>query len=128
MLLLTAVTTSFAIDSPITWLLALLRKKILNGKKKGSVSCQRHNCITERKYILKSWLNGALSNLVLWKVSLPTAGGFGTRSSFKVSSNPNHFSTLWFCDPIWSHDHGKLWNTPFSLFVIFSALGIFYLM
>lgn len=36
---------------PITVLLALLKKKTLNGKKNCSVSYQRHSCITERKYI-----------------------------------------------------------------------------
>jgi len=29
--------------------------------------------------LFKAGLDGALSNLVQWKVSLPTAGGFGTR-------------------------------------------------
>jgi len=29
--------------------------------------------------VFKARLDGALSNLVYWKVSLPTAGGVGTR-------------------------------------------------
>ena len=40
--------------------------------------------------VFKSRLDGALSNLVWWKVSLPMAEGVGTRWSLKVPSNPNH--------------------------------------
>jgi len=40
--------------------------------------------------VFKARLDGALSNLVWWKVSLPMAGWTGNRMIFKVPSNPNH--------------------------------------
>jgi len=39
--------------------------------------------------VFKARLDGALSNLVWWKVSLPMAGGL-ERGVCKVPSNPNH--------------------------------------
>jgi len=39
--------------------------------------------------MFKARLNGALSNLISWKVSLPVAGGWND-IIYKVSSNPNH--------------------------------------
>ena len=39
--------------------------------------------------VFKARLDGALSNLVQWEVSLPVAGGHNWMG-FKVSSNPNH--------------------------------------
>jgi len=52
--------------------------------------------------VLKARLDGALSNLGWWKVSLPMAGGWN-QMIFKVPSNPNHSmkgKTLPWCDPI----------------------------
>ena len=43
--------------------------------------------------VFKAGLDGALSNLVWWKVSLPMAGGWN-QVIFKVPSNPNHFMVL----------------------------------
>ncbi|KAK4831685.1 hypothetical protein QYF61_018682 [Mycteria americana] len=43
--------------------------------------------------VFKGRLDGALSNLMEWKVSLPIAGGWTSLSS-KVPSNPNHSMIL----------------------------------
>jgi len=43
--------------------------------------------------VFKARLDGVLSNLVSWKVSLPMAGGLD-RVIFKVPSNPNHSMIL----------------------------------
>jgi len=45
--------------------------------------------------VFKARLDGALSNLVWWKVSPPMAGGL---MIFKVPSNPNHSMILCFYD------------------------------
>lgn len=47
--------------------------------------------------LLKVGLDGALSDLVLWKVPLPTAGGLELGNPYKVPSN----SVLEFCMCIW---------------------------
>jgi len=44
--------------------------------------------------VFKARLDGALSHLVQWKVTLPMAGGVGTRWSLEVLSNPNHAMIL----------------------------------
>jgi len=44
----------------------------------------------------KARLDGAMSNLVWWKVSLLMAGGAWNEMIFKVPSNPNHTMILWF--------------------------------
>ena len=43
--------------------------------------------------VFEARLDGALSNLVWWKVSLPMAGGLEL-VIFKVPSNPNHSMIL----------------------------------
>jgi len=43
--------------------------------------------------VLKARLDGALSNLVWWKVSLPMAGGWNEKI-FTVPSNANHSMIL----------------------------------
>ena len=43
--------------------------------------------------VFKAGLDGALSTLVWWKVSLPMAGGWN-EMIFKVLSNPNHSTIL----------------------------------
>ena len=43
--------------------------------------------------VLKARLDGALSNLVWWKMSLPMAWGWN-QMSFKVPSSPNHSMIL----------------------------------
>jgi len=43
--------------------------------------------------VFKARLDGALSNLVWWKVSLPMAGGWN-RMIYKIPSNTNHSMIL----------------------------------
>jgi len=43
--------------------------------------------------MLKAGLDGALSTLVWWKVSLPMTGGWN-QMIYKVPSNPNHSRIL----------------------------------
>jgi len=43
--------------------------------------------------VFKSRLDGVLSSLVWWKVSLPTAGGWN-QMICEVTSNPNHSMIL----------------------------------
>ena len=47
--------------------------------------------------VFKARLDGALSTLVWWKVSLLMAGGL-KEMICKVPSNPNHSVIPWFCD------------------------------
>jgi len=48
--------------------------------------------------VFKARLDGALSTLVWWKMSLLMARGWNQMIS-KVPSNPNHSVILWFYDP-----------------------------
>jgi len=43
--------------------------------------------------VFKARLDGALSTVVWWKVSLPMAGGWN-EIAYKVSSNPNHSDSV----------------------------------
>ena len=55
----------------------------------------------------KARLDGAVSNLVWWEVSLPIAGGWNEVIS-KVPSNPNHSMILCFAGtPLVSHSAGS---------------------
>ena len=64
--------------------------------------------------VFKARLDGALSNLVWWKVSLPMAGGWNYMI-FKVPSNPNHSMILPFCDFYGVHCYLlPLFSSPFN--------------
>ena len=51
--------------------------------------------------VFKARLDGALSNLFYWKVSVPILGGLEWGMIFKVTSSPNHSVILWKHNSTW---------------------------